>query len=445
MAIKKVINSQSQTFQPILTDTLVLDAVPTVNSFNGVTSDAVARAVAGASGEVPQVTENDNGKILTAIYDAGGPAVEWAEAPTGIPEAQSSDNGKILGVVDANGTMAWVDKPVSNVTTKDKKIDIGVNGSGYPVEISYSATLGSIPGSKDLAAKSFDASDRTHTAVALKSWNYAQDGGLSAGNVAKLVIPESGSFGVYGESLIICYFNSTNNVSGTYIFLGGEDTGDGWPTYMNDMGYVAGTYDLPVEPPSAGSQSCDSIGILLNLSDIDASAADIAAAKAHMEEVMAGWIIQWPANTTGYNVSIPDIPAVTSADNNKVLTATWNSSTSTGSFGWATAGGGGGAASISDIIRDIDASNVQAGQTMQDWVNGLVSDIQAGKLIRLIAIEYSGDYTTDIAYLDHYNIADSADPNDHMSSTYYFESKRYTYFISNPDAVDWELSRSPNT
>ena len=80
MAITKVINSESQSYRPVLTDTLVLDAVPTVNSFNSVTSDAVARAVAGASGEVPQVTENDNGKVLKAIYDAGGPAVEWGEA-----------------------------------------------------------------------------------------------------------------------------------------------------------------------------------------------------------------------------------------------------------------------------------------------------------------------------------------------------------------------------
>lgn len=109
MAITKVINSESQAYRPVLTDTLVLDAVPTVNSFNSVTSDAVARAVAGASGEVPQVTENDNGKVLKAIYDAGGPAVEWGEAPNAVPAVGENDNAKVLTATYSEGTgsYAW--------------------------------------------------------------------------------------------------------------------------------------------------------------------------------------------------------------------------------------------------------------------------------------------------------------------------------------------------
>lgn len=73
---KKIKNTNAV---PVLKDELVFDQTPTVNSTNPVTSDGVARAIAGASGEVPVVTENDNGKVLKAIYDAGGPAVEWAE------------------------------------------------------------------------------------------------------------------------------------------------------------------------------------------------------------------------------------------------------------------------------------------------------------------------------------------------------------------------------
>ena len=103
--MKKIINAEGQKFVPVTTDDLVLDAVPTVNSFNSVTSDAVARAVAGASGEVPQVTEGDNGKILTAIYDAGGPAVEWGEAP--------SSTVSTSGVISGDGSAA--DPVVLNV------------------------------------------------------------------------------------------------------------------------------------------------------------------------------------------------------------------------------------------------------------------------------------------------------------------------------------------
>lgn len=106
MAIKKVINSSTQQFEPVLVDKLVLDAVPTVNSFNSVTSDAVARAVAGASGEVPQVTESDNGKVLKAVYDEGGAAVEWGSEPTvdQTYDASSENAQSGTAVAEAVGT-----------------------------------------------------------------------------------------------------------------------------------------------------------------------------------------------------------------------------------------------------------------------------------------------------------------------------------------------------
>ena len=94
--IEKRINGGN--YQPVMTDKLVLDSTPTVNSLNGVTSDAVARAVAGASGEVPQVTENDNGKVLTAIYDESGPAVEWGDAPSGLPDSTGASQGDVLTI-----------------------------------------------------------------------------------------------------------------------------------------------------------------------------------------------------------------------------------------------------------------------------------------------------------------------------------------------------------
>lgn len=108
--MQKIINSNTAKYQPMLTDNLVLDDKPTVNSFNTVTSDGVARAIAGASGEVPAVTESDNGKVLTAVYDEGGAAVEWAEAQGGgtdLPEL-TGNAGKVLAVNSGATGVEWV-------------------------------------------------------------------------------------------------------------------------------------------------------------------------------------------------------------------------------------------------------------------------------------------------------------------------------------------------
>lgn len=133
MALKKVINSATQQFEPVLVDKLVLDAVPTVNSFNSVTSDAVARAVAGASGEVPAVTESDNGKVLKAIYDEGGAAVEWGDAAPAVTVDQTynalSENPQSGTAV--SGAIATI-KQVPASTASDSSKVLTVNASGNP-------------------------------------------------------------------------------------------------------------------------------------------------------------------------------------------------------------------------------------------------------------------------------------------------------------------------
>lgn len=153
-SLTKCINSESKQYKPVLVDKLILDDVPTVNSLNAITSDAVARAVAGASGEVPAVTENDNGKVLKAVYDAGGPAVEWGEAAPAVtvdqtynalsknpqsgtavagaiatvkqvPASTSADENKVL-TVNAQGAAEWANSPV-NVDRTNKIIQFGSN------------------------------------------------------------------------------------------------------------------------------------------------------------------------------------------------------------------------------------------------------------------------------------------------------------------------------
>lgn len=124
---KKVVGGARE-MQAVMIDSLVVDAVPRVNSMNFVTSDAVARAVAGASGEVPQVTEQDNGKVLKAIYDEGGPAVEWGEASPSLSAG--------TGINIDSGNQINVDVPVTNTPVSETAGHFDI-GSEVPVKVNY--------------------------------------------------------------------------------------------------------------------------------------------------------------------------------------------------------------------------------------------------------------------------------------------------------------------
>jgi hypothetical protein len=132
MSISKIINvndGSGRSFEENTIAELQFDTKPEVGSFNAVTSDAVARAVAGASGEVPEVTEGDNGKILTAIYDEGGPAVEWGDVPNEIPEYTTSEDGKVLGVVDNSGSaeLQWVGTGTTYVSGSSASVSLSAD------------------------------------------------------------------------------------------------------------------------------------------------------------------------------------------------------------------------------------------------------------------------------------------------------------------------------
>ena len=109
--MKKQLVSATKTYQPSYPDELLVDDKANVGSFNLITSDAVARAVAGASGEVPQVTESDNGKVLTAVYDEGGAAVEWAESQGGnVDQTYNSASTNAQSGTAVAGALASVDE-----------------------------------------------------------------------------------------------------------------------------------------------------------------------------------------------------------------------------------------------------------------------------------------------------------------------------------------------
>lgn len=100
--MRKIINSATTQYEPVLTEELVLDDRPISGSFNSITSDAVYKAISVDPGNVPPVESTDNGKVLTASYGEGGGSFEWAtpEAPQSeLPAYSSTEVGKVLGVV----------------------------------------------------------------------------------------------------------------------------------------------------------------------------------------------------------------------------------------------------------------------------------------------------------------------------------------------------------
>ena len=84
--------------------------------------------------ELPSVTSEDNGDVLTVVDGA------WAKAEAGssLPDVTAEDNGDILGVVE--GAWAKMDAPSGGA-----KIEIfGITSSGSGVTLKNSKTVGDI-------------------------------------------------------------------------------------------------------------------------------------------------------------------------------------------------------------------------------------------------------------------------------------------------------------
>ena len=318
MAITKCINSESKQYKPVLTDKLVLDAVPTVNSLNSVTSDAVARAIAGASGEVPVVTEGDNGKILTATYDELGPAVSWEEAPSGIPDMTGKD-GKILGAVDNSGTMEarWIDKPVSNVTTSDKQFVVGVNGTGLPIavdcsEASANSSSISLGNGSYMALGSSPSSTSKFPSVLFPCDLTSIP--LDTPFTITIVIPEAiDASSISGVSLGAVALVTYDSSDGTYELGLGEPT----PTMLSGTTYNAGTYTRTTQIFSAHSSHTTDTGIALMFPG--GGSPDGWAAFGDLIESVASSITCSISVPTGYSIKPSVLPSVT-GNAGKVLT-----------------------------------------------------------------------------------------------------------------------------
>lgn len=306
--MRKSINSATQKFEDQITEELVLDAVPTVNSFNGVTSDGVARAIAGASGEVPQVTESDNGKVLKAIYDEGGPAVEWADVPSGVPEYSAADEGKVLGVitegVEDTPALGWVEQPAdelpSYTTSEDGKV-LGVVDNSGTAELQWVGQQGGAV----IVTPSSSYEDVLAAYTAGKPVVFKH----TVGNINFLYAltkydSSEGNYAYPGVFLFTQWTGST--VDGYTHVLSGNLGVSMYTCYRNGNGATVWSTEAKYPLPTVSSGD---------------------SGKALRVNSSGKWA---PA-------TISEVPASTAADENKVLTVN-----SSGSPVWAAAQGGGG-------------------------------------------------------------------------------------------------------
>jgi hypothetical protein len=139
MAITKHIRDNSgagKEFESVTTSEVTYDTTPQLGSFNPVTSDGVAKAISGASGEVPPVNPDDSGKVLTAGFDGDTPTVSWEDAQGGSVDQSydpSSANAQ-SGVAVSEAVSGINAPPVPSVSDEGKTLSVVVYGDTPSME-----------------------------------------------------------------------------------------------------------------------------------------------------------------------------------------------------------------------------------------------------------------------------------------------------------------------
>lgn len=112
----------------------VLDEVDP-DSVNPVTARAVAQAVAGASGEVPIIGDNDNGKVLKAVVSGGQKSAEWGEpAPAVTVDQHFSASSANAQSGTAVAEAIYLNRPLTTTQASQTEIDIDVKGDA-PIKL----------------------------------------------------------------------------------------------------------------------------------------------------------------------------------------------------------------------------------------------------------------------------------------------------------------------
>lgn len=142
MSFTKKINvndGSGREFEDITTSEVVYDATPQLGSFNPVTSDGVAKAISGASGEVPVVNPGDAGKVLTAGFDGDTPTVSWEESQGAEYTAGNGIAINDSGVIRVNHDATLADKAPTR-TLEPSYTQHAVVDKGYWYALEYDLT-----------------------------------------------------------------------------------------------------------------------------------------------------------------------------------------------------------------------------------------------------------------------------------------------------------------
>lgn len=289
----------------------VLDEVDP-DSVNPVTARAVAQAVAGASGEVPIIGDNDDGKVLKAVVSGGQKSAEWGEAAPAVTVDQTYDASSTNAQSGTAVAQAIASVP-SPVVTENGSFKLG---GSVPVKVNYTGSPGYERGSLRLVNTFID--DRYVVAVfeVVGSHNlYSETFGS-----ATLTINEAMYIADTGNStLTISMSDSASQFNYSRAFYRDSFTRtDGKIVPQNINFWNATPYD---------TCSYVAVGLIPEYGPYaDDKKAEVLQQLANGAVSISNWPVEEVMVTT-----VPDIPASTSADAGKVLQVQ-----SDGTLAWVT-------------------------------------------------------------------------------------------------------------
>lgn len=345
----------------------MLDSVDP-DSVNPVTARAVAQAVAGASGEVPIIGDNDNGKVLKAVVSGGQKSAEWGEAAPAVTVDQHYSASSANAQSGTAVAEAIASVPSSSYTAGD-----GIKISNNKIAVRAGKNLDF---ANALVANQFYSPLREY--YGMYGWSFLgqlnedrliqlrRHQGMTIKMRADATIEMGGADG--GAHFAICRKNSDNtpDLSGNVVLVA-----DAALTTDTSRNFVLEAGETYVADFSSLSEK--SVGSFYDIgADADQYYLTVISYAAYTTVNYARFITgvslvgSEDINTSEYYTENPNIkelvavdqlPASTSADENKVLTVN-----SSGNPAWATPAGGGsaitylnGTESAKDIMDMLDA------------------------------------------------------------------------------------------